>query len=71
MIPDPKVRGFLVTNIMTQPEGLKWIANLDVIERYFDKILAWPDSVNGYQFSRPTLFLKVNTLALLGPSMRK
>lgn len=67
MIPDPKVRGFLVTNIMTQPEGLKWIANLDVIERYFDKILAWPDSVNGYQFSRPTLFLEGEHSGFVGP----
>ena len=39
MIPDPKVRGFLVTNITSRPEGLTWIANLDVIERYFDQIL--------------------------------
>ena len=38
-IPDPKVRGFLLTNIMSRPEGLTWIANLDVIERYFDQIL--------------------------------
>ena len=70
MIPDPKVRGFLVTNIMTQPEGLKWIADLDVIERYFDKILAWPDSVMVISFPAQLFFLKVNTLALLGLSMR-
>ena len=71
MIPDPKVRGFLVTNIMSRPEGLTWIANLDAIEKHFDQILDWPDSLNGRQFSRPQFFLKENTQPLLAPSMRK
>ena len=67
MIPDPKVRGFLVTNIMSQPEGLVWIANLDAIEQHFDKILDWPDSLNGRQFSRPTLFLEGEHSTFVGP----
>ena len=66
-IPDPKVRGFLVTNIMSRPEGLTWIANLDVIERYFDQILDWPDSVHSRQFSRPTLFLEGAHSTFVGP----
>ena len=66
-IPDPKVRGFLVTNIMSRPEGLTWIANLDAIEQYFDQILDWPDSLNGRQFSRPTLFLEGEHSTFVGP----
>ena len=66
-IPDPKVRGFLVTNIMSRPDGLIWIANLDVIEQYFDHILDWPDSLNGRQFPRPTLFLEGEHSTFVGP----
>ena len=66
-IPDPKVRGFLVTNIMSRPEGLTWIANLDAIEQHFDQILDWPDSLNGRQFSRPTLFLEGEHSTFVGP----
>ena len=70
-IPDPKVRGFLLTNIMSRPEGLTWIANLDVIERYFDQILDWPDSVHSRQFSRPTLFLEGAHSTFVGPEHAK
>ena len=70
-IPDPKVRGFLVTNIMSRPEGLIWIANLDVIEQYFDQILDWPDSLNGRQFSRPTLFLEGEHSTFVGPEHKE
>ena len=66
-IPDPKVRGFLVTNIRIQPDGLTWIANLDAIERYFDQILDWPDLVHSHQFSRPTLFLEGAHSTFVGP----
>jgi esterase len=67
MIPDAKVRGFLVTNIMSRPEGLTWIANLDAIEKHFDQILDWPDSLDGRQFSHPTIFLEGETLNLCWP----
>ena len=67
MIPDPKVRGFLVTNIMSRPEGLTWIANLDAIEQHFDQILDWPDSLKGRQFFRPTLFLEGEHSTFVGP----
>ena len=66
-IPDPKVRGFLVTNIRMQPDGLTWIANLDAIERHFDQILGWPDQVLSCQFSRPTLFLEGEDSTFVGP----
>lgn len=66
-IPDPKVRGFLVTNIRMQPDGLTWIANLDAIERHFDQILDWPDQVLSRQFSRPTLFLEGEHSTFVGP----
>lgn len=66
MIPDPKVRGFLVTNITSRTEGLVWIANLDAIEKHFDQILDWPDSLNGRQFSRPTIFLEGEQSTFVG-----
>ena len=66
MIPDPKVRGFLVTNITSRTEGLVWIANLDAIEKHFDQILDWPDSLNGRQFSCPTIFLEGEQSTFVG-----
>lgn len=56
-IADPVVRGFLVTNIVSRPEGLAWTVNLEAIERQFDTILGWPAPADGTEFTRPTLFL--------------
>jgi len=56
-ISDPVVRGFLVTNIVSRPEGLAWTVNLEVIERQFDTILGWPDLPPETQYAGPTLFV--------------
>ncbi|MGA1619143.1 MAG: alpha/beta fold hydrolase [Pirellulales bacterium] len=57
VIVDPVVRGFLVTNIASRPDGLAWIPNLDAIERQFDTILDWPTLPPGTHYRGPTLFL--------------
>ncbi len=66
-IVDPVVRGFLVTNIVSRPEGLAWTANLDAIERQFDTILGWPDAANAAPFFGPTLFLRGNRSLFIKP----
>jgi len=66
-IPDPVVRGFLVTNIASRPDGLAWIPNLDAIERQFDTILDWPTLPAGTQYAGPTLFLTGATSAFVTP----
>ena len=52
---------------MSRTEGLVWIANLDAIEKHFDQILDWPDSLNGRQFSRPSIFLEGEHSTFVGP----
>jgi pimeloyl-ACP methyl ester carboxylesterase len=66
-IADPVVRGFLVTNIISGPEGLAWTVNLDAIERQFDTILDWPATAAGRQFSGQTLFIRGNRSAFIKP----
>ena len=66
-ILDPVVRGFLVTNIVSRPEGLAWTANLDAIERQFDTILDWPDTADAAPFFGPTLFLRGNRSLVIKP----
>lgn len=66
-ILDPVVRGFLVTNIVSRPEGLAWTANLDAIERQFDTILDWPDTADAAPFFGPTLFLRGNRSLFMKP----
>ena len=36
------------------------------IEKHFDQILDWPDSLNGRQFSRPTIFLEGEQSTFVG-----
>ncbi len=66
-IPDERVRGFLVTNIITRPEGLAWAVNLDVIEKNFETILDWPDLLTTQHFSQQTLFLVGENSTFVGP----
>ena len=66
-IADPVVRGFLVTNIASRPDGLAWIPNLDAIERQFDTILDWPTLPEGTRYPGPTLFLTGATSAFVTP----
>ncbi len=68
VIVDPVVRGFLVTNIASRPDGLAWIPNLDAIERQFDTILDWPTLPAGTQYPGPTLFLTGATSAFVAPA---
>lgn len=56
-IPDPKVRAFLVTNVVSRPDGLAWGVNLDAIERQFAAIVGFPAVPPGRCFAKPSLFL--------------
>lgn len=42
-IPDDRVRGFLLQNLRTGPDGLRWQADLDLLARELPTIAGWPD----------------------------
>ncbi|HWG94345.1 MAG TPA: alpha/beta fold hydrolase, partial [Mycobacteriales bacterium] len=42
-IPDDRVRGFLLQNLRTGPDGLRWQADLDLLARELSTIAGWPD----------------------------
>ena len=67
-IADPVVRGFLVTNIISRPDGLAWAVNLDAIERQFDMILDWPGTAAEQRFVGPTRFIRGNRSAFIKPA---
>jgi esterase len=56
-IPDPKLRGFLMLNVVAGPDGLAWAVNLDALARHFDLIAGFPEVSSAGAFRQPTLFL--------------
>ncbi len=56
-IPDPAVRGFLMLNLASGPDGFAWTVNLEALERNFDDILGFPALPAGRRFVGPTLFV--------------
>lgn len=57
MIPDAKLRGFLMLNVVAGPGGLAWAVNLDALARHFDLIAGFPDVPTPRAFPGPALFL--------------
>ena len=57
MIPDPKLRGFLMLNVVAGPTGLAWAVNLDALARHFDLIAGFPEVPSARAFPGPALFL--------------
>ncbi len=52
-VQDPGVRAFLLQSLDVR--GKAWRLNLDVLSRFMDQIVGWPDPTG--QYDRPTLFL--------------
>lgn len=57
MIPDPRVRAFLMQNLEGSPGHYRWRANLPVLHAAMDDILAFPPLPEGTRYDGPTLFL--------------
>lgn len=57
MIPDPRVRAFLMQNLEGGAGGYRWRANLAVLGAAMDDILAFPHFPDGTRYDGPTLFL--------------
>ncbi len=53
-VPEAGVRAFLLQSLDVKAKA--WRLNHDVLERFMDDIVGWPDGVTG-QFEGPTLFL--------------
>ena len=53
-VPEAGVRAFLLQSL--DVKATAWRLNHDVLERFMDDIVGWPDGVTG-QFGGPTLFL--------------
>jgi esterase len=56
-IPDPKLRGFLMLNVVAGPTGLSWAVNLDALARHFDLIAGFPEVPTPRAYPGPALFL--------------
>jgi esterase len=56
-ITDPTIRGFLVTNLRTGPDGFSWSINLDALAGAFPAIRGFPDMSAAQPFAKPALFL--------------
>lgn len=56
-IPDRGVRSFLLTNVVSGPEGLSWAINLDTLASEFAVIRGFPDMAAVEPFAKPALFL--------------
>jgi esterase len=67
MIPDPKLRGFLMLNVVAGPTGLAWAVNLDALARHFDSIAGFPEVPSARAFPGPALFLVGGTSDYVRP----
>ncbi len=54
-IDDPRVRGFLLQNLRSGPDGFRWQANLDLLRRDLADIGGFPDITAS--FDRPVLWV--------------
>jgi pimeloyl-ACP methyl ester carboxylesterase len=57
LIPDPRVRAFLMQNLEGGAGGYRWRANLAVLGAAMDDILAFPHFADGTHYDGRTLFL--------------
>lgn len=57
MIPDPRVRAFLMQNLEGGAGGYRWRANLAVLGAAMDDILAFPRFADDAHYDGPALFL--------------
>lgn len=58
VVPDRRIRLFLLQNLGSGENGYFWRANLRVIEEAMDDLSAFPEFAPGTQYRGPTLFLR-------------
>ncbi len=57
-IPDPAVRGFLLTNLQIGPEGARWRLDLALIREFLPELSGFPEEIlASARYSGPALFL--------------
>lgn len=56
-ITTPAIRAFLVHNVQSGEDGLRWQINLEAIEDQFEHILDFPEFPHGRSFTAPTVFI--------------
>jgi esterase len=57
LVPESGVRGFLLTNLVSEGEGFKWRLNFDPIERELNELRKFPFYSDKTKFIGSTLFL--------------
>lgn len=57
IIPDPRVRAFLMQNLDGEPGNYRWRPNLAVLGAAMDHILDFPPFPEGTHYDKPALFL--------------
>ena len=56
VVSEPRVRQFLLTNLVPQDEGFRWRFHLAALVNCYDQIMAAPEATGPYQ--GPVLFIK-------------
>jgi pimeloyl-ACP methyl ester carboxylesterase len=57
-VADPGLRGFLLQNLRSTPQGLRWRIDLDAIEAAHDELLDFPAPAAGMRYTGPCLFVR-------------
>ena len=56
-VPDPGLRGFLLHNLESEEDRLRWRINLAGLGDNMDTLIGYPDDLEGLGYGGPTLFL--------------
>jgi esterase len=56
-IPDPRLRQFLLQNLIFEDRRYRWRIDLDILERAQPALASFPDTEYAAPFSKPTLFI--------------
>jgi esterase len=66
-VPDPRVRAFLLQNLVLEDGAARWRVNLPVLEDAMGTISGFPDVPEGMQFPKPVLFVAGERSDYLSP----
>ena len=67
-VPDPRVRAFLLQNLVLEDGTARWRVNLPVLEDAMGTISGFPEVPVGMQFAKPVLFVAGERSDYLSPS---
>lgn len=69
-VPSPATRAFLAQNVAATADGLRWILNLEALERCLPAISGFPEVPESRRFAGPTLFVAGGSSDFIRPEHR-